>query len=54
MKPIGARWITAAYDYIRSKHGIVYGGFCEAGITEALKTESNKEQEEGDPFEDLD
>ena len=36
MKPLSARWITSAYDYLRSDSGIVLGGFLEAGIVEAL------------------
>ena len=52
MKPLGVKWITSAYDYIRSQSGIIYGGFVEAGIVEALKETENPEQE--DPFKDLD
>ena len=32
MKPLGAKWITSAYDYLRSESGIVRGGFIEAEL----------------------
>ena len=56
MKPLGARWITSACDYIRSESGIVRGGFLEAGIVDALdQDEANSEEHsDDDPFEDLD
>ena len=56
MKPLGARWITSACDYIRSESGIVRGGFLEAGIVDALdQNEANSEgHSDDDPFEDLD
>lgn len=55
MKPLGARWIISAYDYIRSESGIVCGGLLEAGIVDALdQDEANSEEHSDDPFEDLD
>ena len=30
MKPLSARWIISAYDYVRMEAGIVRGGFVEA------------------------
>ena len=32
MKPLSARWIMSAYDYLRTEAGIVRGGFVEARI----------------------
>ena len=56
MKPLGAKWITSAYDYRGSESGIVHGGFVEAGIVQALdqdEAEDHLESDE-DPFQDLD
>ena len=36
MKPLSAKWITSAYDYLRSESRIVHGGVRETGIVEAL------------------
>ena len=56
MKPFGAKWITSAYDYLRSESGIVRGGFIEAGIVQALDEDETEDQAESDedPFQDLD
>ena len=56
MKLLSVRWITSAYDYIRSESGMVRGGFLEAGIVDTLdKDEADSEQQsDDDPFEDLD
>ena len=56
MKPLGAKWITSAYDYLRSESGMVHGGFIEAGIVEALDQDETEDQAESgeDPFQDLD
>ena len=48
MKPLSARWITSAYDYLRSHSGIVHGGFIEAGIVEALDQDETEDQAESD------
>ena len=48
MKPLSARWITSAYDYLRSDSGIVHGGFIEAGIVEALDQDETEDQAESD------
>ena len=53
MKPLGAKWITSAYDYLRSQSGIVHGGFVEAGIVKTLDAEDDSSSDE-DPFQDLD
>ena len=54
MKPLSARWIISVYDYLRTKAGIVRGGFVEAGICEAMyKAESDWDSED-DPFADID
>ena len=54
MKPLSARWIISAYDYLIHEGGIVLGGFVEAGIREAVdKPESDPESEEDDPFADV-
>ena len=51
MKPLTARWIISAYDYLRHEGEIVRGGFVEGGICEAVdKPESDSESEE-DPFD---
>ena len=50
MKALSARWIISAYDYLRTKAGIVRGGFVEAGICEPMdKAESDCDSED-DPF----
>ena len=56
MKPLGAKQITSAYDYLRSESGIVRGGFIEAGIVQALDEDETEDQAESDedPFQDLD
>ena len=36
MKPLGARWIISAYDYLRNEGGIVRGGLVEGGICQAV------------------
>ena len=61
MKPLSARWIISAYDYIRSEPGIVCGGFVDAGIIETIeKAESEGESQhlddsdDDDPFKEVD
>ena len=56
MKPLSAKWITSAYNYLRSESGMVRGGFIEAGIVEALDQDETEDQAESgeDPFQDLD
>ena len=60
MKPLGVKWITSAYDYIRSQSGIVNGGFVEAGIVETLAADDPADEDtedqnvDEDPFKDLD
>ena len=52
MKPLSARWIISAYDYLKNEAGIVRGGFVEAGICEAVgEAESDCDS---DPFADID
>ena len=55
MKPLGAKWITSAYDYLRSESGIVRGGFIQAGIVQGLDEDETEDQAESDedPFQDL-
>ena len=57
MKPIGVRWITAAYDYLRSKPEIIRAGFAKTGITQileqyVLRVPEELEIENPDPFDD--
>ena len=55
MKPIGVRWITAAYDYLRSKPEIIRAGFAKTGITQILEPSGVPEEleiENPDPFDD--
>ena len=58
MKPLGTRWITSAYDYLRSRTGIVRGGFSAAGIVEILESDEVEDIDSAnsneDPFQDLD
>ena len=44
MKPLSAKWITSAYNYLRSESGMVRGGFIEAGIVEALDQDETEDQ----------
>ena len=37
MKPLGAKWLTKLYDYMKSKPDIVKNGFKEAGISSILE-----------------
>lgn len=39
MKPVSARWIISAYDYLCSQSEIVIGGFSAAGIVEVLESD---------------
>ena len=39
MKPLGVRWMTKAYDYVRSKPAIVRARFAKAGIAEQYNEE---------------
>ena len=52
MKPLGAKWITSAYDYLRRETSIIHRGFVKAGIVAAIETETL--EAEDDPFEDWD
>ena len=36
MKPLGAKWITKMYDYLRGKPDIIVNGFKEAGIIDVV------------------
>ena len=58
MKPLGTRWLTSAYDYLRSQTGIVRGGFSAAGIVEILESDEVEDidaaNSDEDPFQDLD
>ena len=54
MKPLSAKWIISAYDYLRSESRIVRGGFVEAGIVEALEQDKTEDHMDEDPFQDLD
>ena len=51
MKPLGARWITSAYDYLRRK----FSGFMKAGII-AIENETSEAEDvtSEDPFVDSD
>ena len=51
MKPLGAKWITSAYDYLRRETSIIHSGFVKASIVAAIENET---LEADDPFEDLD
>ena len=53
IKPLSARWIISAYDYLRTEAGIVHGGFVEAGICEALDEAQGDCDSEGDPSADI-
>ena len=50
MKPISARWIVSAYDYLKSESGTVCSGFVEAGISEALGENESSSDQGDDPF----
>ena len=57
MKPIGVRWITAAYDYLCSKPEIIHAGFAKTGIIQILeqyvpRVPEELEIENHDPFDD--
>ena len=54
MKPLSARWIISAYDYLRNEGGVVHGGFVEAGISEAVDRPESDSESEDDPFADID
>ena len=54
MKPLSAKWIISAYDYLRTEAGIVHGWFVEAGICEAIDEEESNCDLEDDPFADVD
>ena len=36
LKEIGAKWLTSAFDYIKSHTDIIVNGFVKAGITDPL------------------
>ena len=48
IKPLSARRITSAYDYVQSDSGIVHVGFLEAGIVETLDQDETEDQAESD------
>ena len=50
MKSMHARWIIGLYDYLRNRHGLIFKGFNQAGITEAIESKLDPL----DPFADLD
>ena len=54
MKPLSARWIISAYDYLRIKAEIVHGGFVEAGICEAMDEAESDCDLEDHPFANID
>ena len=54
MKPLSAKWIISASDYLETEAGIVHGGFMEAGICEAIDKEERNCDLEDDPFADVD
>ena len=37
VKPLGAKWIIEAFDYIKNEPSIIKNGFKEAGIIKALE-----------------
>ena len=50
MKPLRARWIISAYDYLRTETGIVHSWFVEAGICEPMDEAESDCDSENDPF----
>ena len=52
MKPLSVRWMTKAYDYVRSKLEIVCAGFAKAGIAEQYDEEFEVEDIDLDPFDE--
>ena len=48
MKPLTARWITSAYDYLKKNTGIIHSGFVEAGIVAAINEADNETSGVGD------
>ena len=54
MKPLSARWIMSAYDYLRTEAGIVHGRFVEVGICEAMDEAESDCNSEDDPFANID
>ena len=55
MKPLSAKRIIAAYDYLRSNAAIISGGFVKAGIVEAVNDpDSDQDHENADAFAHLD
>ena len=53
IKPLSARWIISAYDYLRNEAGIVRGRFTGAGICKAISEAENDCGSEDDPFADI-
>ena len=53
MKPLSARWIISAYDYLRIEAGIVHGEFVEAGICEEVDEADSDSDSEDDPFANI-
>ena len=54
MKPLSARWIISACDYLSTEAGIMRGEFLDAGICEAVAKAESDCDLEGDPFADID
>lgn len=59
MKEVGAKWLTALYDKLRTETSIVVNGFKNAGITEAVQKAreaplSDEEGSDSHPSPDLD
>ena len=46
-KPLGAKWITSAYET-----DLIHNGFVKAGIVATIENETS--EAEDDPYEDLD
>jgi hypothetical protein len=44
LKPLSARWLVSAIDYLKANPKIVYNGFHNAGIAERLAYEFDDEQ----------
>ena len=54
MKELEAKWIVSCYDYLQNNKQIVYNGFKEAGIVDALQNPPTAQTiDDRDPFEGL-
>ena len=52
MKPLGVKWITSAYDYLKRETCNIHNSFVKVGIIAAIENETS--EAEDDPIEDLD